>query len=454
MRRSELYLRISGRLTRLLTSNWEIAMNSSFTALQSLKRLALRRDWPVARFVRLGLSLLFLSSSYGMVVAGEVSSGTSLDLDAYRPSQNSVAADGVSLNDIVGIGIAGSNDHVYVWYTDGTVSSGTTRDLGTYRVRQNFALPLGYWTSDIVGMAIAGSSDWVYTWYRDGMVSAGSSTDLAKHRQPYAYSLPDDKGPLSIVGLGIAGSNDRVYVWYADGTVSAGSTRDLDASQSPQPYSLPSGYNHDQVIGLGIAGSDDHVYAWYGNCTPPTSQTLNLRNTPQETSRWCWAASAQMVMNYVANQNIPQCTQANNRFGRTDCCNTPTPGPTGSNCILGGWPEFEKYGFTAKIKNSALTWNELRQEIGNGGSCRGRPFAFSWNWYHQRADGTWYLEGGHMMVAMGYYTVNNDKYVLVQDPWPPNGGQYRVDNYEVFKRLDHDHEHWPDYYDVTFIGDD
>ena len=36
-------------------------------------------------------------------------------------------------NKIVGVAIAGSNDHTYVWYKDGTVSSGSTDDLDRYR---------------------------------------------------------------------------------------------------------------------------------------------------------------------------------------------------------------------------------------------------------------------------------------------------------------------------------
>ena len=38
-----------------------------------------------------------------------------------------------SAQEIVGIGIAKSDDHVYVWYRDGTVSAGTSKDLDYYR---------------------------------------------------------------------------------------------------------------------------------------------------------------------------------------------------------------------------------------------------------------------------------------------------------------------------------
>src|SRR5262245_40017709 len=78
-----------------------------------------------------------------------------------------------------------------------------------------------------------------------------------------------------------------------------------------------------------------------GCCTPPIvgSQAVTLR--PQETGMWCWAASGEMVMDFLGT-NVSQCDEANKRFGRTDCCHNPVP----NACINGGWPEFDKYGFT------------------------------------------------------------------------------------------------------------
>ena len=43
--------------------------------------------------------------------------------------------------------------------------------------------------------------------------------------------------------------------------------------------------------------------------------------------------------------SITQCDEANKLFGRTDCCNNPTP----VGCINGGWPEYDKYGFTFPV---------------------------------------------------------------------------------------------------------
>lgn len=164
---------------------------------------------------------------------------------------------------IVGIGIAGSNDHVYVWYAEGTVSSGTTQNFQYHSSKTDYVLPAGkdYW--DIVAMAIAGSNDHVYTWYSDGTVSEGWSQDLGAFADPAPFTLPPGKKVSDIVGIGIAGSNDHVYAWYSDGTVSEGWTRNLDAYAAPYAYTVPSGRKIGHIIDVAIAGSNDRVYAWY-----------------------------------------------------------------------------------------------------------------------------------------------------------------------------------------------
>jgi hypothetical protein len=172
-------------------------------------------------------------------------------------------------------------------------------------------------------------------------------------------------------------------------------------------------------------------------CTPPASKILAVTLRPQETGMWCWAASGQMVMEYLGH-NVSQGVEANNRFGRTDCTNSPVP----SACVQGGWPEFNKYHFTsAHTSNAALTWDQLKSQIG----CKNKPFAFSWHW----TGG-----GGHMMVVVGYKSQNSVNYVEVNDPWPPNvgaSGNAAIKTYSNYVSGS-DHTHWDDYYDVTYVG--
>lgn len=166
-------------------------------------------------------------------------------------------------------------------------------------------------------------------------------------------------------------------------------------------------------------------------CNPPVTSTVSCTLRPQETSMWCWAASGQMVMESLGT-NVTQCDEANKRFGRTDCCNTPVPSP----CVNGGWPEFDKYGFTFKTtSNAALTWDQVRDQI----YCQRKPFAFSWHW-----NGG----GGHMMVVHGYTILDGTTYVDVNDPWPPNVGNASFKTYAAYVSGS-GYTHWNDYYDVT-----
>lgn len=181
-------------------------------------------------------------------------------------------------------------------------------------------------------------------------------------------------------------------------------------------------------LGLVIAGC----------CQPSASESLPVTLHPQETGMWCWAASGQMVMDYLGH-DVSQCVQANNRFGRTDCCTTPVP----NDCIHGGWPEFDKYDFSfKKTTNAALSWSALREQISTSEHCKKRPFCFTWHW-----NGG----GGHVMVAIGYTTIAAVNYIEINDPWPPSMGEHRFITYDAYVSGSY-YTHWDDYYDITYTG--
>jgi hypothetical protein len=146
-----------------------------------------------------------------------------------------------------------------------------------------------------------------------------------------------------------------------------------------------------------------------------------------------------MVMDFLGN-NVAQCTQANNRFGRTDCpctqCTNPVSNPP---CVIGGWPEFGKYNFTFKrTSNTPLSWDQLRKELSESKYCGKRPVAFSWHW----SGG-----GGHMMVATGYVTVAGTNYVSISDPWVPCTGDARIITYAAYVSGS-GYTHWDDFYQI------
>lgn len=173
--------------------------------------------------------------------------------------------------------------------------------------------------------------------------------------------------------------------------------------------------------------------------TMPPVKVVSVKLIPQETAMWCWAASGQMVMS-VLGKKVSQCVQANNEFGRSDCpCDTCDGGahpPAPDDCVNGGWPEFDKYGFKFnQTDDKALEWNQLKDEIDAG-----RPVAFSWHW----AGG-----GGHMMVAYGYGETAGQRLVYYLDPWEPCRGASQTMTYEYYDSQAGDHTHWNDFYGVS-----
>lgn len=170
-------------------------------------------------------------------------------------------------------------------------------------------------------------------------------------------------------------------------------------------------------------------------CTPNALiATQPVPITGQQTSMWCWAASGEMTMDFLG-ASVTQCDEANQRFGRNDCCNTPTP----AACVVGGWPEYQKYGFTADVtSDTPLTWAQVKKEI----DCRNRPFAFSWHWVPGG--------GGHMMVVSGYLQMNGQNYVVINDPSPwavSGGGSQRISLYSAYVSGP-GYTHWNDYYNI------
>lgn len=205
------------------------------------------------------------------------------------------------------------------------------------------------------------------------------------------------------------------------------------------------------LLPVVIAASDSHAKTPPGllqhlTCVPPKTTALNVTLRPQQTDMWCWAASAQMVMEYLG-KSVAQCTQANNEFNRSDCCNTPTP----AACISGGWPQFNIYGFSFQTtQNAALPWPTLQAQLSPpklhmttlkvNNLCHFTPFTFTWHWVGG---------GGHMMVATGYTTNSGgNQYVFVNNPWAPGVGSTQTILYDVYVALPGDHTHWNDYYDV------
>lgn len=130
----------------------------------------------------------------------------------------------------------------------------------------------------------------------------------------------------------------------------------------------------------------------------------------QQNSNWCWAASSEMLVQFFRpGVDARQCDMANARFGRTDCCDSPTP----DSCNQGGFFTMVpgqaggSYGLTGQY--GMLTREQMMAQIDAG-----KPMGAALYW----SGG-----GGHAVVVNGYFDyISRDYYVYVQDPWPPNQG--------------------------------
>ena len=64
---------------------------------------------------------------------------------------------------------------------------------------------------------------------------------------------------------------------------------------------------------------------------------------PQETNNWCWAGTTQMLAEHFG-LTVTQCSLANHRFSKTNCCTPKTAGttcPKTDDCNSHGWLELD-----------------------------------------------------------------------------------------------------------------
>ena len=123
---------------------------------------------------------------------------------------------------------------------DAHMNTGGIDSIGTVQAPK-VKMPAGYSALNIVGIAIAKSNDHVFVWYNDGTVSEGISTNFAYYSDPVSFTTANQAGgkARNIRGVGIA-SNDRVYAWFGNDTASSGWSRDLDQYLKPYPVQMPS----------------------------------------------------------------------------------------------------------------------------------------------------------------------------------------------------------------------
>ncbi len=163
------------------------------------------------------------------------------------------------------------------------------------------------------------------------------------------------------------------------------------------------------------------------------SATLCVPERFQEHSQWCWAGSAQAVLDYYLTF-VAQCDMADWAWGRDDCCgntdfwwdhdcNQPNSMYSSSGslqAIMAHW------GVNSNSHGSHRTWAQVIAQINSL-----RPFVMRFGW----SGG-----GGHFLVGYGYdHTGGN--HLSYMDPWPGNGYTRSLYTWVVSAAGHHDWTH-------------
>ena len=160
----------------------------------------------------------------------------------------------------------------------------------------------------------------------------------------------------------------------------------------------------------------------------------------QHGDRWCWAASAEIIMSSHGQTSWKQCIQADDanpgKSSPRTCCDYPYASP----CNRTGWPHFEYYGFDYSRTAEPLTWEEITKQIDQD-----LPVAIAVQ-YTDPADPS-ISHGGHMGVIAGYLVLNGQKKILIIDPDGFHGVMWTLYD-EVVGNSSGTVRHWRTYYDI------
>ena len=169
----------------------------------------------------------------------------------------------------------------------------------------------------------------------------------------------------------------------------------------------------------------------------------------QQQPNWCWAASAQMVMEFLGvNQDVSQGVQAtlSNELGNDCCggaltadCDPKFPGLR-AGCNRTAFPDFWHFGFDAAMSSTQLGWDGIKDQI----HTKNRPFVYGAQ-----------LPGGglkHFVVVIGYAKSGRKKHVFIHDPLKrdaaPNNFALTYCEYR-HGGMGFPYVNWTTYFDIT-----
>lgn len=131
-------------------------------------------------------------------------------------------------------------------------------------------------------------------------------------------------------------------------------------------------------------------------------RSLPVMQIAQEQSQWCWAACAEMCIQYFGG-SVQQCEIANFIKTRNDCCVSPSSSACNESCRLNDVARiFTNWGIRCNPLTTQVSFADLVSEINAS-----RPVEVGLDWI---GGG-----GGHLVIVRGYNTQDGRSFVQVND---------------------------------------
>lgn len=144
------------------------------------------------------------------------------------------------------------------------------------------------------------------------------------------------------------------------------------------------------------------------------AKSLNVPQIKQEQTQWCWAACADMVLDYYGNAGARQCDFVNWLFAQSSCCNVPSSSLCNKPCAVGDVCRvYNQWSLNCFNTASSVPFATLQSEINAE-----RPTEVGYAW----SGG-----GGHVAIIRGWDFNATGPLLLVNDPYYGSGGVYYTD---------------------------
>jgi len=128
----------------------------------------------------------------------------------------------------------------------------------------------------------------------------------------------------------------------------------------------------------------------------------------QDQTQWCWAACADMVLNYYGAHNFHQCDCANWLFGLSICCDVPSSFICNQPCNIGDVCSlYDRWGLRCSYTEGSVLLATLQFELNHD-----RPVEIGYAW-----NGG----GGHVILVTGWFKTSTDVVLVIKDPTTGSG---------------------------------